>query len=332
MTQIPSYDDVAAAAQRIEGIAYRTPTFTSRTVDRELQASVFFKCENFQRAGAFKFRGAYNALVNLTEAQRRNGVLAFSSGNHAQAIALAGSLLDVPASVLMPSDAPTGKVQATREYGARVLTYDRYKEDRAVLGRKLADEGNLTLIPPFDHPHIIAGQGTAAKELLEEVGSLDALFVPVGGGGLLSGCILASRALAPQCKLYGVEPEAGNDAQRSLQSGSIVHIDTPHTIADGAQSTALGQLTFQIIKAGVSGIRTVSDHDLKRAMQFFFERMKMAVEPTGCLAFAAARNLSAELRGLRVGIIVSGGNVDAARFSSLMGAFADRSGGTSPEA
>jgi threonine dehydratase len=315
---LPSYDDVVAAARRIEGHAHKTPVLTSRTANRELGAEVFFKCENYQRMGAFKFRGAFNALSKFDAAQRRHGVVAFSSGNHAQGIALSAQLLGIPATIVMPHDAPAAKVAATKEYGATVVVYDRYTEDREAIGRQLAQEQGLTLIPPYDHPDILAGQGTAAKELFEEVGALDTLFVCLGGGGLLSGSALATRALAPDCKLYGVEPEAGNDGQQSLRSGNIVKIDTPKTIADGAQTQYLGNYTFGIIKREVDDILTASDAQLVEAMRFFAERMKMVVEPTGCLGFAAARAMASELRGQRVGVIISGGNIDLNTYSKLL--------------
>jgi len=318
MLTLPTYDDVVAAARRIEGHVHRTPVMTSRTVDRELGATVFFKCENFQRMGAFKFRGALNALSCFDVIQRKAGVVTFSSGNHAQAIALSARLLDMPATIVMPHDAPAAKVAATKAYGGDVIIYDRYKEDREAIGRRLAEERGMTLIPPYDHPHVIAGQGTAAKELFEDVGPLDALFVCLGGGGLLSGSALATRALSPKTKLYGVEPEAGNDGQRSLRSGSIVHIDTPKTIADGAQTQHLGNYTFEIIKRDVDDILTAGDAELIDCMGFFASRMKIVVEPTGCLGFAAARRLRNQFKGQRMGLIVSGGNVDMARFCALV--------------
>ena len=320
MIDLPTYADVAAAAERLAGQAHRTPVLTSRTVDAELGASVFFKCENFQRMGAFKFRGAFNALACFDAAQRRAGVVAFSSGNHAQAIALSARILGMPAAIVMPRDAPASKVAATQSYGGEVVLYDRYAEDREAIGRRLASERGMTLIPPYDHPHVIAGQGTAAKELFDEVGPLDALFVCLGGGGLLSGSALAARALSPALKLYGVEPEAGNDGQRSFKSGAIVHIDTPQTIADGAQTQHLGRITFEIIKRDVNDILTVSDAELVDAMRFFAARMKMIVEPTGCLGFAAARRMGRALEGQRIGILVSGGNVDLERFCALTAA------------
>jgi len=320
MLQLPTYDDVVQAAERIAGAAHRTPVLTSRTVNEEFGAEVFFKCENMQRMGAFKFRGGYNALAKFSPQQRRAGVVAFSSGNHAQAIALSARLLDIPATIIMPEDAPAAKVAATRGYGATVVTYDRYTEDREQIGRALAERDGLTLIPPYDHADVIAGQGTAAKELFDEVGPLDAFFVCLGGGGLLSGSALATRALSPGCLLYGVEPEAGNDGQQSFRTGQIVHIDTPRTIADGAQTQHLGQLTFPIIQRDVDDILTVSDDELVACMRFFAERMKIVVEPTGCLGFAAARKMKDSLRGKRIGVLVSGGNIDLARFASLIGA------------
>ena len=315
---LPTYDDVVQAASRIAGIANRTPVLTSRTVDEAFGAQVFFKCENMQRMGAFKFRGAYNALMKFSPEQRRAGVVAFSSGNHAQTIALSAKLLGIPATIVMPQDAPAAKVAATRGYGGNVVMYDRYTEDREQIGRELAQKHGLTLIPPYDHPDVIAGQGTAAKELFEEVGPLDAFFVCLGGGGLLSGSALATRALAPDCRLYGVEPEAGNDGQQSFRTGAIVHIDTPQTIADGAQTQHLGNLTFPIIRRDVDDILTATDDELVQCMRFFAERMKIVVEPTGCLGFAAARRMQDELRGKKVGILVSGGNIDLARLSGFL--------------
>ena len=317
---LPTYDDVVAAAARIAGHAHRTPVLTSRILDQELGAHVFFKCENLQRMGAFKFRGAYNALAQFSPAQRKAGVVAFSSGNHAQGIALAARELGIPATILMPQDAPAAKVAATQGYGAQVVFFDRYTQDREQLTRDLAERHGLTLIPPYDHADVLAGQGTAAKELFEETGPLDALFVPLGGGGLLSGTALSTRALSPGCALYGVEPEAGNDGQQSLRAGRIVHIDTPKTIADGAQTQHLGGITFPIIQRDVTDILTASDAELVDAMGFLATRMKLVVEPTGCLGLAAARQKGEELRGRRVGIILSGGNVDMQRFCSLLGA------------
>ena len=318
MPTLPTYDDVAAAAQRLQGHAKRTPVLTSRTVDEALGAKVHFKCENFQRMGAFKFRGAFNALSRFDARQRQAGVVAFSSGNHAQAIALSARLLGMPATIVMPHDAPATKVAATQGYGGKVVFYDRYTEDREAISQRLSEQQGMTLVPPYDHADVIAGQGTAAKELFDEVGALDALFVCLGGGGLLAGSALATRALSPATRLYGVEPEAGNDGQQSFRSGAIVHIDTPQTIADGAQTQHLGELTFGIIRRDVDDIFTATDADLVEAMRFFAERMKIIVEPTGCLGFAAARRQA--LAGQRVGVIISGGNVDLQRFGALLAA------------
>ncbi len=315
---LPTYADVVAAAGRIAGHAHKTPVITSRTVDAEFGAEVFFKCENLQRMGAFKFRGAYNALSQFDARQRRAGVVAFSSGNHAQAIALSAQLLDIPATIIMPHDAPAAKIAATRGYGGNVVLYDRYTQDREQIGRDLAEQHGMTLIPPYDHAHVIAGQGTAAKELFEETGPLDAFFVCLGGGGLLAGSALATRALSPACKLYGVEPEAGNDGQQSFRSGQIVHIDTPKTIADGAQTQHLGKLTFPIIRRDVDDVLTVSDAQLVERMGFAASRMKLVIEPTGCLGFAAALQMKEQLRGKRVGILISGGNVDLSRYARFL--------------
>ena len=316
---LPTYDDVVAAAERLSGHAHRTPVLTSRTVDDAFGARVFFKPENLQRMGAFKFRGAFNALSRFDATQRRAGVVAFSSGNHAQAIALSAQLLGIPSTIVMPNDAPSAKVAATRGYGGQIVQYDRYTEDRLAIATALSNDRGMTLIPPFDHPDVIAGQGTAAKELIEDVGPLDALFVCMGGGGLLSGTALATRALSPRAKLYGVEPEAGNDGQQSFRSGRIVKIDVPRTIADGAQTQSLGDYTFAIIRRDVDDILTATDAELIACMRFFAERMKLIVEPTGCLGFAAARRMKDELQGRRVGVILSGGNVDLDRFCALVG-------------
>ncbi|MBN9407738.1 MAG: threo-3-hydroxy-L-aspartate ammonia-lyase [Burkholderiales bacterium] len=319
-TALPTYADVDAAAHRLQGHAHRTPVLRSSTIDALLGAQLFFKCENFQRMGAFKFRGAFNALSRLTADERRRGVLAFSSGNHAQAVALSARILGMPSVIVMPQDAPAAKLAATRGYGAEVITYDRFTEDRMALSARIAGERGMTLIPPYDHAHVLAGQGTAAKELIEDTGPLDALFVCLGGGGLLSGCALATRALSPDCRIYGVEPEAGNDGQQSLAAGHIVRIDTPRTIADGAQTQFLGDITFGIIRRDVTGIVTASDAQLVESMRFYAERMKMVVEPTGCLSLAGARHGGIDLRGQRVGVIVSGGNVDMARLAQLLAA------------
>jgi len=319
MTQVlPSFQDVEAAATRLQGVAHRTPVMRSRQLDAGTGTQWFFKCENLQRMGAFKFRGGYNSLAQFTPEQRRRGVLAFSSGNHAQAIALSAQLLEIPAAIVMPADAPAAKIAATRGYGAEVITYDRFSEDREAISQRIATERGMTLIPPYNHPHVIAGQGTAALELLQDVPDLDCLFVCLGGGGLLSGSLLAAKALAPQCKVYGVEPQAGNDAQQSLRRGEIVKIATPATLADGAQTQALGPLTFAIIRRDVTDIVTASDAQLVDCMRFYAERMKLVVEPTGALSLAGARHSGLDLRGARVGILISGGNVDLARYAQLL--------------
>jgi threonine dehydratase len=318
-----TFDDVQAAAARLSGVAHRTPVLTSRMADERSGGQLFFKAENLQRMGAFKFRGAYNALAQFGPEQRRTGVIAFSSGNHAQAIALAARLLDMPSVIVMPRDSPAAKLAATRSYqqgqrGSEVVLYDRYTEDREAIGRGLAAARGMTLIPPYDHPHMMAGQGTAALELLQDAGPLDALLVCVGGGGLISGCAVAAHHLCPGIAVHGVEPEAGNDTQRSLALGRIVHIDTPRTIADGAQTQSSGQFTFPVIQALVTSILTVSDEQLVRTMRFFAGRMKIVVEPTGCLAAAAALQGAIDLRGQRVGVILSGGNVDLDRYAAFL--------------
>jgi threonine dehydratase len=320
MTDQLQYSDIEQAAARIKGVAHRTPVLTSRTANAMAGAELFFKCENFQRMGAFKFRGAYNAISKFSDEQKRAGVLTFSSGNHAQAIALSASLMGIASAIIMPLDAPELKVRATKGYGGEVITYDRYKEDREEIGARLAKERGMTLIPPYDHPDVICGQGTAAKELIEEAGQLDVLLVPLGGGGLLAGSALAAATLSPSCKVIGVEPEAGNDGQQSLRSGQIVDIAVPQTIADGAQTTHLGQHNFAVIRRFVDDIVTVSDEQLKATMRFFAERMKMVVEPTGCLAAAAALHGVVPVAGKKVGILISGGNVDLARFAQLVAA------------
>jgi threonine dehydratase len=314
----PTYADVADAAERIAGAAHRTPVMTSRTADALTGANLFFKCENFQRMGAFKFRGAFNAISHFSESQRRAGVLTYSSGNHAQAIALSARIAGIKATIIMPEDAPAAKMEATRSYGGEVITYDRYTENREEIGARLAQERGMTLIPPYDHPHVIAGQGTSAKELIEETGPLDYLFVCLGGGGLLAGCALAAAELSPSCTVIGVEPEAGNDAQQSLERGEIVHIEVPRTIADGAASTHVGEYNFPILKRYVDRVVTVSDDQLVQTMKFFAQRMKMVVEPTGCLAAAAVLQKIVPVTSKRVGVIISGGNVDLARLAQFL--------------
>jgi threo-3-hydroxy-L-aspartate ammonia-lyase len=318
MLELPTYADVEAAAGRLAGHAHRTPVMTSRIVDEASGASVFFKCENFQRMGAFKFRGAFNALSKLAPDERSRGVIAFSSGNHAQAVALASRILGIDATIVMPDDAPVSKMEAARGYGGRVVTYDRYLENREEIAQRLAAERGAAIVPPYDHPAVIAGQGTAAAELIEQAGRLDSLFVCLGGGGLLSGSALAAKALSPDCAVFGVEPEAGNDGQQSFRRGSIVRIAVPKTIADGAQTQALGRYTFEIIRRDVLDILTASDGELIECMRFFATRMKIVVEPTGCLGFAAVRALGARLAGQRVGVIISGGNIDGERMASLL--------------
>jgi threo-3-hydroxy-L-aspartate ammonia-lyase len=316
--QLPvRFDDVVAAARRIEGIAHHTPVVTSQTLDRRLGARLFLKCENLQRAGAFKFRGAYNAVARLTQAERARGVLAYSSGNHAQAIALASRLLGVRATVVMPNDAPLAKRRATEGYGARIVGYDPAKEKREAVAERLRQEGEPVLVPPYDHRDVIAGQGTAAKELLEEVGELDLLLVCCGGGGLLSGSALAARALAPRCRVIGVEPEAADDANRSFRSGVLHSVSNPATIADGARTPSLGQLTFPLVRALVDDMTTVSDAELVHTMRFVWERLKLIVEPTGVLGLAAAFCGKLEAAGKRIGVVLSGGNVDLANALAL---------------
>jgi threo-3-hydroxy-L-aspartate ammonia-lyase len=316
-----SFADIVAAHERIKSVAHRTQVMTSTTADALTQAKLFFKCENFQRMGAFKFRGAYNAIAQFSAEQRRAGVIAFSSGNHAQGIALAAKLLGVPALIVMPQDAPEIKINATRGYGAEIVLFDRYNVDREALTRGLAAERGMTLIPPYDHAHVMAGAGTVAKELIEDTadsGPLDMLLVCLGGGGLLSGCAVAAKTMNPGCVVIGVEPEAGNDGQQSFRAKKMVRIEVPKTIADGAQTQSLGALTFPIISAWVDDIVTVSDAELVDAMKFAASRMKMIVEPTGCLAIAAALYGAVDVKNKRVGVIVSGGNVDMVKFAQLV--------------
>lgn len=313
-----TYDDIESAAARLAGIAQRTPVLTSRTIDRRTHARVFFKCENFQRTGSFKFRGAYNALVQLSAEQKKRGVITYSSGNHAQAIAFSGQLLGIPATIVMPANAPEVKIAATRSYGAEVILYNPKATNREELGRKLAHERGLILIPPYDHPHIIAGQGTAVKELIEEVGELDILLVCCGGGGLLSGSAIAAKALSPNCQTIGVEPEQADDATRSFHTQILHYSDNPETIADGARTPCLGTLTFPLILHYVSDMVTVSESALRRTMVFLWERLKIVVEPTGVLAAAALLEGKIEAREARVGIIISGGNVALSQLDTLL--------------
>jgi threo-3-hydroxy-L-aspartate ammonia-lyase len=320
---LPTYEDVAAAAQRLEGVAHRTPVVTSRTLDGRLRARLFLKAENLQRMGAFKFRGAYNAISRLGEAERRRGILAYSSGNHAQAIALASRLLGASATIVMPVDAPGPKRRATEGYGARVVPYDPRTEDREEVARRLQAEGDPVLIPPFDHADVIAGQGTAARELFEEVGSLDLLLVPCGGGGLLSGSALSAAVLSPGCRVIGVEPAAGDDATRSFKTGTLQTVRNPDTIADGARTPSLGRLTFPLVRANVADMMTVSDDDLLHTLRFLWERMKLIVEPTGALGLAAAYRGHLDVEGLKVGAILSGGNADVPAIAARLAALPD---------
>ena len=313
-----TFDDVRAAARLLEGKAHRTPVLTSRTIDARSGARVFFKCENLQRSGAFKFRGAYNALANLDAEQKRRGVAAYSSGNHGQAVALAGRLLGIAATVVMPADAAPVKIDATRGYGAEVVLYDRARDDRETIARALARDRGVTLIPPFNHPHVVAGQGTAAFELIEETGTLDVLLVPCGGGGLLSGCAIAAAGLSPGTRAIGVEPAAGDDVARSFRSGVIQSVHNPDTIADGARTSAPGDITFPLIMHYVSDVLTVDDSALLRTMWYLWERMKIIVEPTGALGAAALLEGCLEVRGARVGVILSGGNADLKQLAALI--------------
>ena len=313
-----AYADVVAASTRLAGHAHRTPVLTSRTVDARTGARVFFKCENFQRMGAFKFRGAFNALAQLPEEERRRGVLTYSSGNHAQAVALAGKELGIAVTVVMPQDAPKVKLEATRGYGAELVLYDKHAASREELAERIASERGLAVIPPYDHPHIVAGQGTSANELFEEVGELDYLFVPCGGGGLLSGCALAAAALAPTCRVIGIEPAAGDDATRSFRTGTLQSCHNPETIADGARTHSLGRLTFPLVLALVDDMATVDDGELLRAMLYLWERMKIVVEPTGALGAAGLFERGYPVAGKRVGVLISGGNVDFAAIVPLL--------------
>ena len=316
-TQV-TYSDIEAAAERLEGVAHRTPVATSRQFDALTGAQAFFKCENLQRMGAFKFRGAYNALATLGADERRRGVVAFSSGNHAQAVALAGHLLGIPAVIVMPADAPAVKVAATRAYGAEVVLYDRAAgQSREDVANRIAADKGATVIPPFDHVAVIAGQGTAAKELLEDVGPLDDLYVCCGGAGLLSGCAIAAQKLSPGIHVIGVEPAAGDDAARSFRTKTLQRVENPQTIADGARTSSLGAITFPLVLRHVHDIITVTDAELIEAMRFLWERMKLVVEPTGALATAGVLSRASEVRDRRVGIILSGGNVDLKAVASL---------------
>ncbi|MFD5587906.1 threo-3-hydroxy-L-aspartate ammonia-lyase [Streptomyces sp. NPDC127063] len=319
MTSAPiTLDDVRDAAERLRGVAHRTPVLRSRTLDERVGAEVFLKCENFQRVGAFKFRGAYNAASRLTPEQLRRGIAAYSSGNHAQAVALAARELGTTAVIVMPEDAPPSKRAATEGYGAEIVTYDRYTGDRAAIAEKLAAERGLTVVPPYEHPHVMAGQGTAALELLEEAGELDALVVPVGGGGLMAGSATAAAALRPGIRMIGVEPEAGDDTRRSLEAGRRVEIPVPRTIADGQALPTPGELTFSVNRRLVDAVALVSDDEIRQAMAFAFERLKIVLEPSGATPLAALLSGRAGALPGRVGLILSGGNVDAERFARIV--------------
>jgi threonine dehydratase len=318
LSTIVTIEEVREAARRLDGIAHRTPVITSRTLNERTGGEIFLKCENFQRMGAFKFRGAYNRIVQLNNAGRRAGVVAFSSGNHAQGVALASKLLGVPAVIVMPEDAPKSKIAATREYGAEIVFYDRHKSHRAEIAQKLCDERGATLVPPFNDPHIIAGAGTAALELLEDVDGIDTFIAPVGGGGLLSGTAIAAHGFDSDIAIFGVEPQAGNDFQQSLERDEIVHIDVPHTIADGLQTQAPGELTFATVKAHNGTIVTVSDDELRDAMRFAFERLKIVLEPSGAAGIAAILTNKIDVSGKRAAVVISGGNVDISRFADLL--------------
>lgn len=319
MAAIPTIDDVRAAAGRLTGVANHTPVVTSRHLDERTGGTMFLKAESFQRTGSFKFRGAFNTIAALDDDARRRGVASYSSGNHAQAVALAARLHGVSATILMPEDAPASKREATLGYGAEIVTYDRYAEERTGLGEALARDRGLTLVPPFDHPHVIAGQGTTALELFDEIGPLDDLIVCVGGGGLISGCAIAASAQDRPPRVIGVEPAAGDDVRRSLHAGEIVTIPTPRTIADGQQTTAPGELTFEVIRRHVDDVVLATDDEIRAAMRFAFERLRLVLEPSGACALAAVLAGTVDVTGRRVGLTLSGGNIDTARFVELLG-------------
>ena len=315
---LPTFADIQAAAKRLQGVAHRTPVLTSSFLDNLTGNHLFLKCENFQRAGAFKFRGAYNALAQLSAAQRRYGVVSFSSGNHAQGVALAAKLLDISAKIVMPQDAPAAKLAATRGYGAEVIVYNRYTEDRAAIAREIQEQEHRVLIPPFEHPDIIAGQGTCVLELYEQAGTLDILLAPVGGGGLIAGNSIAAHALSPATEVYGVEAEVANDTFLSLQKGERVSIPVPPTIADGMQVTSPGEMTFAIMREHLAGVLLVSEAEIKNAVRVVLERMKILLEPTGAVPVAAALKNERGWRNKRIGIIVSGGNIDLKKLAKIL--------------
>ncbi|WP_265102732.1 threo-3-hydroxy-L-aspartate ammonia-lyase [Acinetobacter calcoaceticus] len=315
---LPTYQNVIEAEKNIKGIAHTTPVLTSTYLNQKLNNEIFFKCENFQKTGAFKFRGALNALKKLSEQQKKIGVVAFSGGNHAQGVALAAQLLNIPATIVMPIDAPKTKIDATKDYGANIIFFDRYKESREKIANELVNQRGAALIPSADHPDVIAGQGTIVKELIDSVGNLDAIFVPVGSGGVLAGTLLTVKKLLPNCEVYGIEPEAGNDGQQSLKEGKIIRIDVPNTIADGAQTQYLGEHCFSIIKNYMSEIDTVQDSELIESMKFFTERLKIVVEPTGCLGLAGFLKNQSKFKNKKIGIIITGGNVDIEKYGMLL--------------
>jgi threo-3-hydroxy-L-aspartate ammonia-lyase len=316
-----SLEDVVAAAARLDGVAHRTPVLTSRTLDGEAGSSIFLKAECFQRGGSFKIRGAYNRISTLDPGRLAAGVATYSSGNHAQAVAIAAGLVGARAVILMPEDAPPSKVAATRGYGAEIVTYDRYREDRTELGERLARDRGMALVPPYDDPMVMAGQGTAALELIEDAGPFDVMMAPIGGGGLIAGCGTVARARLPGVEVIGVEPEAGDDTKRSLAEGRRVRLpEVPATIADGLQVDTPGRLTFEVNRQVVDGVVLVSDQEILAAMVFLFDRLKIVVEPSGAVAVAALLAGKVEAEGRRVGAILSGGNVSAERFTELVGA------------
>jgi threonine dehydratase len=315
---MPTIDDIFAARERLSGVAHRTPVITSTLFNEAAGCEVFFKCENLQRAGAFKFRGAYNKIASLDEKVRSYGVLAYSSGNHAQAVALAARLFGIPATIVMPEDAPRAKVAGTRGYGAEIIFYDRYRENREETGERICRERGMTLVPPFDDEMVIAGQGTAALELLEEAEGLDFLLTPCSGNGLLAGCAIAAKHVRPSIRIFGVEPEAGNDTWLSLRKGERVEIPVPRTIADGLQTTAPGKLTFPITRQLVEDILLVSDDELIETLTFVLGRMKVVVEPSGAAAAAAVRHRKFDFHNARVGVVLSGGNVDPDKLASYL--------------
>lgn len=313
-----TFNDILEARERLRGVAHRTPVLTSQQFNEQAGCEVFFKAENLQRAGAFKFRGAYNKIASLTNDERRHGVLAYSSGNHAQAVALSAKLFDIPAVIVMPADAPQIKVNATRGYGAEVVFYDRYAESREAVGTTICQERGMLLVPPFDDYKIMAGQGTAALELLEDVPALDILLTPCSGCGLLTGCATAAKHLQPNIRIFGVEPEAGNDTWQSFRKGERVEIPVPRTIADGLQQSSPGELTFPIVQNLVEDILLVNDNEMIDTLRFTLERMKVLVEPSGAAAAAAVRHHKADFGGKRVGVVLSGGNVDLAKLAEYL--------------